>query len=72
MSTDAHKVTLDQLREALTVMGIDSDTKTLQTVFIEPGKITVVRKRLNESGHNYVVGYQDVATEIVTMAVVDK
>jgi len=72
VSKDAHRVTLDQLREALTVMGLDPDIRTLKTVFIEPGMITVVRKRQNEEGRDYIVGYADVATETVTIAVVGK
>jgi hypothetical protein len=66
------RVTLDQLREALTVLGIDSDTKSLREIRVEPGQITVVRHRRNDEGRIFTVAYNDVATVTTTIAVVGK
>lgn len=72
MSKDAHRVTLDQLGEFITQLGIDWDPRSLRGIVIEPGKITVTRNRHNEQGHSYVLpGTDEVATETVTIAVVN-
>ena len=72
MYKDAHRVTHAQLREALTVMGLDPDITHLRDLRIEPGVITVERMRLDEDGKSYAVGYADVSTEVITIAVVAK
>lgn len=70
MSKDAHRITLSQIREASTVLGLDPDLSTLRELRMEPGRITVERARLNEQGKQYVAGYSEMATETVTIAVV--
>lgn len=72
MSKDAHRITLAQIREAFTVLGLDPDLSTLRELRMEPGRITLERARLNEDGKQYVVGYADLATETVTIAVVNE
>lgn len=72
MANDPHRITLDQLRDLLAGLGIEPDVMTLRTIFIEPGKVTVVRMRLDENGNSYVLPEQnEVATETVTIAVVN-
>lgn len=63
MSNDPSAVTTGQLREALCALGIEPDLDQLKTIIIEPGVITVVRKRLNENGKNFIVSYDRLATE---------
>jgi hypothetical protein len=72
VSKDAYRVTLDQVREAFKILGFDPDLSTLRELRMEPGQITIERARLNEEGRQFVVGYHDVATETVTVAVVGK
>lgn len=63
MANDPTHVTSDQLREAMTALGIEPDLKQLRTITIEPGLITVVRTRVTEDGKNFVVSYDRLATE---------
>lgn len=70
MSADPHHITIAQVRELLTGLGIEPDTANIRTVVIESGKVTVVRYRLDESGHRYVVGPNELATETIMIKVV--
>lgn len=71
MSSDALRVTLAQFGEFLTQLGIDWNPRVIRGIVIEPGKITVTRNRHNEQGRQYVLpGTDEVATEVVTIAVV--
>jgi hypothetical protein len=73
VSSDAHRITLDQIRDLLTGLGIEPDTNRLMTVFIEPGKVTVVRKRQDENGrYVLLLDHNEVATETTTIAVVGR
>jgi hypothetical protein len=63
MSNDPSTITHRQLREALSVMGVDPDLDTLKSITIEPGVITAVRKRVNAEGKNFAVSYDRLATE---------
>jgi hypothetical protein len=72
MSSDAHRVTLDQVRQAFEILGFDTNLSTLRELHMEPGRITVTRFRLDENGKSFVAGYNDMATETVVVAVVSK
>lgn len=73
MSKDQHRVNLNQLGEFMTSLGVDWTPRDLQSIVITPGKITVTRMRRDENDCTYVLpGCNEVATEVVTIAVVEK
>jgi hypothetical protein len=70
MSNDAHRITLAQLGEFLTQLGIDWTPDDLQGIVIEPGKVTVTRYRCDENGGLVVLpGHDELATEVVTIPI---
>ena len=50
MSNDAHRVTLAQLGEFLTQLGIDWTPETIHSIVMKAGQITVTRNRRDEQG----------------------
>lgn len=70
MSNDATRISLTQIRQVLEILGIEPDTRKLRTIFIEPGRVTVVRKRSDENGRDIVIeSHNEVATETITIPV---
>lgn len=73
MSNDAHCITLTQLGEFLTQLGLDWTPNEIRSIAIEPGKVTVVRTRYDEDGRTRVLpGHDEPASEIVTIPVVER
>lgn len=71
MYQDPEKVTLDQVRQALTVMGINPDVAHVRTIYMEPRQITITRYQVNDNGHHFrAEGRPGVATETSTIRVV--
>ncbi len=70
MAKDAHSITLGQVRDLLTGLGIEPDVENITRVTMEPGKVTVVRNRLRD-GKPYIAG-GTLATESVTIPVVGR
>lgn len=73
-ATDPHKVHLDKVLAFLVDIGLDPvDPHDLKSIHIDPGVITVTRKRRNERGHSYVVGNlpenEGEATEMTTIGI---
>jgi hypothetical protein len=59
-------ITLDQLKDALEVMGIGRDVSDLQSVDIGPESITVVRRRTNERGNFFVTQLSNSLATVTT------
>lgn len=50
MPKDPERITVEQVRDALSVMGIDRDVTDLESVSIEVDKVVIVRRRRAEDG----------------------
>jgi hypothetical protein len=73
MSNDAHRVTVAQLGEFISQLGIDWTPDDLRSIEVLPGKVVVTRYRRDENGL-HVADYEnnELTTETVTIAVVAK
>lgn len=67
---DPMNVTAVQLRAAYDALGLDPDRFDQTVSFTaEPGKLTVIRMRVDQDGAAAVAGIDEVATETITIGV---
>ncbi|MFI2663262.1 hypothetical protein [Micromonospora carbonacea] len=70
MSNDPHRVPSTKILASLRDLGLNPvDPDTLHSVTINHRGVEVVRARLNEDGHPYSIGGNQIATETVLIAV---
>lgn len=72
---DPHAVTVDQIGALVSALGIRWDADTLMSIVVVPGKITVVRGRVDGEGRPYLLPTPgdcvQQSTETVTIAIVE-
>jgi len=69
MSNQPHTIPLDRVLELIRGLGIEVDAADLKSIHVEAGRVEVVRYRRNETGHKYIVGPNELATETVTIVI---
>ena len=66
---DPTTVTIDQVRDALAVLGIVDDFTNISRVTIDPHRIEVVRYRIDEQGRKVSVGPGVAAHAVVEIGI---
>lgn len=66
MSNEPERIRLDQVRDALQAMGIDRDTKDLESVSIEVDRVVVTRRRTDEKGRFLVIPWGSTLATVTT------